>query len=353
MAFFGEPSILERRQAVTDVQDSQRQERNLFKRAFRQANRLSRRSKNPQHTLQALSIRDAAASRGYDAVGISSFDQGRNFAQNTLSNFYRDNQLARAQMRTPAAGPAANPAASNPTVAVPAAASTTAQNNGGGGFSALDAANQPVAADQTSTFEGRDAVGRGTINGRPTDEVIGAPKEAGIYEEFEGAPGVNVKMRKSEITGKYIPENAVELDDGTVVTANSKEAKQKALFDRLEEIEAGGFNLGESRASGERLQGKLDLLDRVNSGEVDPRTLTDKQKADVEEAEDFRLYIKEKEEFGQEEAASRHAERKMAREASRKRTREAFEAQRKAGFGDLPPLTTGLPDRRGKPTLVN
>lgn len=78
------PTLLERRQLITDRADDIRRERNLIGRGFRDANRLARRSGNPRHARTALQFLDEGRARGFNTGQISSFEGTQAFAREQL-----------------------------------------------------------------------------------------------------------------------------------------------------------------------------------------------------------------------------------------------------------------------------
>lgn len=104
----GQPSILERRQAVTDMATLNARRSSDYNRVYRQARRASRQG-DMEAGLLALELGDLASKEGVELGGIRRYGQRMNAAEDELDQKIRTNQeLIDAEAGNPQAAPAAS-----------------------------------------------------------------------------------------------------------------------------------------------------------------------------------------------------------------------------------------------------
>lgn len=110
----GQPSLLERRQAVTDMAAVSNRESSLSRRLFRQYSRASRKG-DTEAGEKALDLYDRSNARGIELGGIQSHDQRMNAADADLSQRLATNQALNSE--DPFDGDGWNAATPNETLA--------------------------------------------------------------------------------------------------------------------------------------------------------------------------------------------------------------------------------------------
>ena len=104
----GQPSILERRQAVSDMAAINNRESSLARRLFRQYSRASRKG-DTEAGEKAMDLFDRSRERGIELGGIQSYDQRMNAAGQDLSQRIQTNQeLTDMESGAPQAAPASS-----------------------------------------------------------------------------------------------------------------------------------------------------------------------------------------------------------------------------------------------------
>lgn len=104
----GQPSLLERRQVITDMAAINNREASLSRRLFRQYSRASRKGDTDAGE-KAMDLFDRAKEKGIELGGIQSYDQRMNAADADLTQRLQTNQeLIDAEAGNPQAAPAAS-----------------------------------------------------------------------------------------------------------------------------------------------------------------------------------------------------------------------------------------------------
>lgn len=329
---------------MTDVADSQRGERNLYRRVFRDLKRRTRKG-DTNAGLQAIGLLHAGERAGHQMSGIVSADGANTVAESTLLQHQQTQSAANGSIPTAGAPSAPNPVTPNTVGAGPAdggdggsphplsvpAGQPISSSRNGSSSALLSSTREPADNSAfTITEEERQAAGAssrsaapgdggGTINGQPTSEILG---RRGAEVNPRGTIG---GVATGVALGEEAPAPTPAVDD---VKESSTPEIDKALADPEFLARLTGSLVGAAD-----IQGKLDELDHVEASVPNLSDLPDYAQDELREAQEFRLYEQEKKEFGREEALDRVGKRAAKRSRKQRKAKE-----KDKGVAKLSPL---------------